>query len=241
MAVLMYGESRHDTFLKKVDPRIKLLSLIVLTIIVSGSGPISLTIITALGCAGIVSEGMINRSLFRSIRGLLVLALLIPLAKLIAEPTLDGLLEGGLRAFRFIVILILGIVFTLSTKNSEVRNAFVVMLSHIPFVPAGRIGTQIGLSLSTIPLILEEAKRIREAQVSRLADQGRNPVKRITCLIIPLFVGVFTRAQEMAEAMESRSYTDDRTLPELSLCKRDAYFSLAVVAVCLLCILIQRR
>jgi energy-coupling factor transporter transmembrane protein EcfT len=66
-------------------------------------------------------------------------------------------------------------------------------------------------------------------------------VIRIARLVVPLFIGIFTRAQEMADAMESRSYSDERALPELSFSKRDILLLLIVIPACAVCIFINTR
>ncbi len=232
---------RRRPFLKTSDPRTKLLCIIILTLTAGGSKPLSLSILAGLGILGSLSGRMRGQGTFRRIKGILILLILIPAVKMLNSPDLGGLVEGALLAFRFLVFLSLGTAFALNTKGSEVRDALTLVLSRIPFVPAGRIGTQIGLSIGSIPLIIEEANRIREAQISRLSDLRRNPVLRIARLVVPLFIGIFTRAQEMADAMESRSYSDERTLPELSFSKRDILLLLIVIPACAVCIFINTR
>jgi len=67
-----------------------------------------------------------------------------------------------------------------------------------------------GVALRFLPLLMEETDRIVKAQISRGArlDQG-NIVRRMRAflpVIIPLFIVVFKRADELALAMEARGY-----------------------------------
>jgi len=67
-----------------------------------------------------------------------------------------------------------------------------------------------GVALRFLPLLMEETDRIVKAQISRGArlDQG-GPVRRMRAflpVIVPLFIIVFRRADELALAMEARGY-----------------------------------
>ena len=76
--------------------------------------------------------------------------------------------------------------------------------------PAHECAMMVGVALRFIPLLMEETDRIIRAQLSRGArlDQG-GLVRRVMAffsVLIPLFVIVFRRADEMALAMEARGY-----------------------------------
>ena len=66
------------------------------------------------------------------------------------------------------------------------------------------------IALRFIPTLQQEAQKIMKAQAARGAefDDG-GPIRRARALIpvlVPLTVGAFRRADELAEAMESRGY-----------------------------------
>jgi energy-coupling factor transport system permease protein len=67
-----------------------------------------------------------------------------------------------------------------------------------------------GIALRCIPLLMDETDRIMKAQLSRgaLLDQGSAPRRVIAFfpVIIPLFIIIFRRADELAAAMEARGY-----------------------------------
>jgi len=84
------------------------------------------------------------------------------------------------------------------------------------------------IALRFIPTLLSEAEKIMKAQMARGADfESGNIVKRakkLIPLLVPLFINAFRRAEELALAMESRSYRggEGRTrLHELKLEKID--------------------
>ena len=74
--------------------------------------------------------------------------------------------------------------------------------------PTHEIAMMISIALRFIPTLLEETQRIMKAQASRGVDfqEGtfKEKVSAIVSLIIPLFISAFMRADDLANAMESR-------------------------------------
>jgi energy-coupling factor transport system permease protein len=78
-------------------------------------------------------------------------------------------------------------------------------------VPVDDIATMFSIALRFIPTTSEEAEKIVVAQTARGAvfDQG-GPIRRAKAwvpVLVPLFVNLFRRADDLAVAMESRCYT----------------------------------
>ena len=111
------------------------------------------------------------------------------------------------------LVLALGLVsYTLST--SEIISG----LNHLlgPFarlgLPVQDFAMVVQVTLRFLPLLAQVAERIAKAQVSRGADwdtRRRNPLARIRQmmpLLVPLFLTSLRRAENMALAMDARSY-----------------------------------
>lgn len=65
------------------------------------------------------------------------------------------------------------------------------------------------IAIRFIPLLLEEADRIRKAQIARGVRFDGSLIQRIRSLIpliIPLFISAFRKADDLALAMEARCY-----------------------------------
>jgi energy-coupling factor transport system permease protein len=76
-------------------------------------------------------------------------------------------------------------------------------------LPVHEIVMMLTLSLRFIPTLLEEAQRIKNAQISRGATIEGGLIRRVQSivpLILPLFVSAFRRADELALAMDARCY-----------------------------------
>lgn len=123
--------------------------------------------------------------------------------------------SAALRSIRFIYILWMAQLFTMSSDPMCITPAFYKLLKYIPFIPAGRISTQMGLSLTLIPIILDEMNEIKDAMTSRCGWSPRKPLRNLIHMGLPLLSGVLVKAEALSDAMESRLFTEDATEPEL--------------------------
>ncbi len=76
--------------------------------------------------------------------------------------------------------------------------------------PSHELAMMMTIALRFIPTLMEEADKIKKAQLARGADfESGNLIARAKSMIpilVPLFVSAFRRADELAMAMESRCY-----------------------------------
>lgn len=123
---------------------------------------------------------------------------------------------GGLRGLLAVVRIVLLVGFSLvvaaSTTGTQLSDACVRLLRPCARwgVPVGPLGTVLSLALRFIPLVSEELNRIRLAQRARGAsfDNG-TVIERIgvwASVLTPLMIGLFRRADRLAEAMSARCY-----------------------------------
>ena len=94
------------------------------------------------------------------------------------------------------------------------------------------------LTLSFIPSLIEETDRIIRAQKARGADFDTGNIfqraKAFVPILIPLLVGGFRRAEELANAMNSRCYegaTNRTQMRVMKLSWRDLVASFVTVVV----------
>jgi energy-coupling factor transport system permease protein len=115
-------------------------------------------------------------------------------------------------------------------------------LSKIGF-PAHDLAMMMSIALRFIPAFTEETDKIMKAQASRGSDfESGNIFARIKSyvpILVPLVVGAFKRAEDMAVAMESRCYRggEGRTKfkvltfgkPDVVICIMTLIFGAAVI------------
>jgi energy-coupling factor transport system permease protein len=131
-----------------------------------------------------------------------------------------GFLEvhsGGLRLGFFLALRILLLVssaglLTATTAPVALADGIEDLLSPLKRVrfPAHEVAMMMTIALRFIPTLGEEAEKIKRAQAARGADFSEGgPLRRARSLVpvlVPLTVGAFRRADELADAMESRGY-----------------------------------
>lgn len=125
--------------------------------------------------------------------------------------------EGFEMAFRMGLRLLMLVLFagflTLTTSPTELADGLENLFSPLKRVgfPAHELAMMMTIALRFIPTLLNETERIMKAQMARGADLERGgPLRRLKAFIpvlVPLFVIVFQRADDLATAMEARNYT----------------------------------
>ena len=124
----------------------------------------------------------------------------------------DGLMRGLFYAIRIFLLVFMSLVVSFSTSSTELMDAFRRLLTPLRALkaPVEDIAMMASIALRFIPITAEELHRVQVAQRSRGADFEKGSVfarLRIwNTVLVPLFVGLFRRADNLALAMESRCY-----------------------------------
>lgn len=152
--------------------------------------------------------------------------------------------EGLSMAVHFslrLIFLVLGTsLLTLTTSPVALSDGLELLMTPLKVIrfPAHELAMMMTIALRFIPTLMEEADKIRKAQIARGADfeSGNliNRAKSMIPILVPLFVSAFRRADELAMAMESRCYHggEGRTrMHVLRFALRDAAAALIVVGM----------
>lgn len=150
-----------------------------------------------------------------------------------------GVSYGLFLSARILLLVLSAALLTATTAPVALADGIEDLLSPLKRVrfPSHEVAMMMTIALRFIPTLDEEAQKIMRAQAARGAEFSEgNVVKRLRAILpilVPLTVGAFRRADELAEAMESRGYRggEGRTrYRELRFRFRDA-LALCVVAV----------
>ena len=125
--------------------------------------------------------------------------------------TVTGMSRGGILCLRLVLIVTVTSLLSLTTTPLELADGIQSILSPLSYmrVPVHELALTATIALRLIPLLIDEAIRIRNAQLSRGASTTGPWSVRIRdagAILIPLFVSAFSRAERLAEAMEARGY-----------------------------------
>lgn len=141
-----------------------------------------------------------------------------------------GLLNGILMTVRLIGVVLLTSLFTFTTPPLALTDGMEKLLKPLRKigVPAHEIALMMSIAIRFIPTIMEEGDKLVKALQARGGEFGAGgPLKRAKSylpILIPLFIGSFRRADELALAMEVRCYHggDGRTrMHELKFSRQD--------------------
>ena len=124
----------------------------------------------------------------------------------------EGLKQGIFISVRFLVLVFMTSVLTLTTSPISITDGIETLLNPLKKVklPVHELALMMSISLRFIPTLMDETDKIMKAQMARGSDLSAGPlkdrVKAIVPLLVPLFVSAFKRAEDLATAMEVRGY-----------------------------------
>ena len=124
----------------------------------------------------------------------------------------EGVELAWTMALRLTLLVLFTNLLTLTTSPMALSDGLESLFS--PFkrfgFPAHELAMMMTIALRFIPTLLSETDRILKAQLARGADLDRGSVvrrmKAFIPVLVPLFVIVFQRADDLAVAMEARCY-----------------------------------
>lgn len=127
-----------------------------------------------------------------------------------------GLYNAAFITARIILIVLGASLLTFTTSPVEIADGLESLLTPLKFIkfPVHEFALVMSIALRFIPTLLDETDRIIKAQKSRGADfETGNVFKRVKALnpvLIPLLIGSFRRADELADAMDARCYSGSK-------------------------------
>lgn len=153
-----------------------------------------------------------------------------------------GLLLGFYTFSRFVMIIFVSTVLTLTTKPIDLTDAIDALLKPLRLlgISTADFSLMLSISLRFIPNLLDETQKVLDAQRARGVVFGEGhlieQMKKIVPLIIPLFASSLKRAEEMADVMEVRGYQSDQKRSSFRQLKWKACDTLSMVIMCALTI-----
>ncbi|WP_286934611.1 MULTISPECIES: energy-coupling factor transporter transmembrane component T family protein [Aminobacterium] len=164
--------------------------------------------------------------------------------------TAEGIRMGAYMGLRLLFLVLFACFLTLTTSPMELSDGLEKLFSPLAPLgfPAHELAMMMTIALRFIPTLLDETDRIMKAQLARGAnlDKGNlwQRLRAMLPVLVPLFVIVFQRADDLATAMEARCYRggDGRTrFKPLCWKMRDSAALIVLILTIGLLIYIDRR
>lgn len=216
-----------------LDARVKVILLLGASVAsFAASTPLGLVLAATGLVAALAASETAPRTVALGLRPALVvlaISLLANAVVLVGQPqvSLTGLVRGALAVGRIVLVVGFALVFSATTMPPAIADACTSLMSPLARVgvPVGDVAMVISVALRFIPLTVEEVERIRCAQRARGARLDEGGVVRHlhgwVQVLVPLLVGLFRRADELACAMVDRCYAGERTSMTRPLARRD--------------------
>ncbi len=215
-----------ESLIHRLDPRTKLLAtvaLIAIVFVVQGFAGFMLIAAFVLACAA--STGIHLKFLFKGLKPLMFIILFTFILNLFFQSAGNALVQvgpvkitdTGLRmasfmAVRLILLVVCSQLLTLTTSPIALTDGLETLFRPLQAIhfPAHEIAMMMSIALRFIPTLMDEADKIMKAQKARGANFETGSLiqraKAMIPLLVPLFVGAFRRAEELALAMDARCY-----------------------------------
>ncbi len=220
-----------DSFVHRLDPRLKLLFLIVfIAAIFVANSFWSLGLCVLILIAAVAFSRVPFGKVLRSVRGVIFLVLFTAAVNVLfytgkSEPlwewwiftvTREGIVFSVFLVLRLILLVTCSSMLTYTTTPVALTDGIESLLTPLKWVhfPVHALALIMSIALRFIPILMDETERIKNAQKARGADfESGGIVKRIRAIVpilIPLLLSAFRRADELGDAMDARCYMGDK-------------------------------
>lgn len=215
-----------DSVIHKLDPRVKLVAtLLYIVSLFVCHGVVGLVFVTAFLFVIIKISKLPFSLMMKGIRAIWVLILITAICNLFFTQGGENLFswkmihistQGIHNTIYFtlrLIYLVMGTsVMTLTTTPNKLTDGLDEGLKPLNKigVPVHEIAMMMSIALRFIPILAEEADKIKKAQMARGAEFEEGGLiqkaKSLVPILVPLFVSAFRRANDLALAMEARCY-----------------------------------
>ena len=217
-----------NSVVHRADPRFKLIILIMFLVMVFFCQSFfSFGFLTAFVIITILLSRVPPLKVLKGLRMIIIVVMITTVLTLIfyTDSTSEPLAEYGIfhiylsgiyasvkLAWRLLLLVIMPTLLTLTSTPTELCDGLESLLSPLKKLhfPVHELALIMSIALRLIPTLIEETDKIMNAQKARGAQfESKNPFKKIKAMLpvlIPLFVSSFRRADDLADAMDSRCY-----------------------------------
>lgn len=214
-----------DTIVHRLDPRTKMISLIFYFIaLFSAKGFVSMGFMALVLALCVALSKIRPAAMFRGMKPLLFIVTFTAILNLfytdgrvifrlwIFRVTAEGVERTILMVVRILLLVCCTFLLTYTTSPLQLTDGLEQMLRPLKKIhfPVHVLAMMMNIALRFIPLLIEETDRIMSAQRARGADFDTGGLARraraLLPVLVPLFVNAFSRADELATAMECRCY-----------------------------------
>lgn len=252
-----------NSVIHRLDPRMKLiLTFVYIIVIFLCKNFLALGAVVAFLFVAILLSKISLKLIGKSIKPVFIIVLITSILQIIYNDkgltlvelgkfhiTSGGLFTAVFTTVRIVTLVVASSLLTYTTSPTLLTDAIERIFSPLKVVKINvhSIAMMMTIALRFIPTLIDEVDKIMSAQKSRGADlESGNIVQRGKALIpifVPLFINSFSRAYELAFAMECRCYKggEGRTrLKDMKLTLKD-YIALILMILIFVAIILSNK
>lgn len=210
----------------RLDPRTKLLALVVYVVALFMAGWVaSYGVMLLFLLTSIILSKVPAKAFLRGLKPLLFILVFTAVLNLFFTDgetvlvsfwgitiTLEGIFRALFMLARILMLIAGTFLLTYTTSPIALTDGLESLLNPLKVIklPVHELAMMMCIALRFIPTLIEETDKIMSAQKARGADFESGSlmqrVKALVPILVPLFIGAFRRADELATAMECRCY-----------------------------------
>lgn len=217
-----------DSVVHSLDPRLKIISLAVMMLITFAISDVTTVCLhTSIVLGAVLLSRIPLKVFYRGLRLFIFLFFFTAVLHLFFTPgkpvleitapvrisiTEEGIIRGSLISWRLLTVIALSSLLTYTTSPLSITRgleSLMAPLARLRF-PVQDFSLMMMMAIRFIPVLTDETDRVWKAQRSRGADLRRGSLKvrsaTLMSIILPVFTGLFRRADELAVALEARGY-----------------------------------
>lgn len=247
----------NNSFIHKLDPRTKLISLFALIVFIFVSqNAVALSLMAVLIFVSMILSKVPVKMYLKNLKAILPIIIFTMLINLFYNAsgevlvhfwkltiTTGSLYRSIYMAARILLLILVSAELTYTTTPNDLTDAIERLLSPLKFIglknAVHTLAMMMTIALRFIPTLIEETQKIMNAQKARGADlESGKLIERIKALIpilIPLLISSVRRAYELAEAMECRCYNGGEGRKRMKQLRYSAKDYLNFTVVSLVC------
>ena len=251
-----------DTLIHRLDPRTKLVMVVVyiVALFMAKSWTAYGMMFVLLVCLIAVSQISV-KTILRGLRPIIIVIALTAVLNIFftdGEPifelwiikiTREGLVTAAKMALRLAMLITGTFMLTYTTSPIALTDGIESLFKPLSVIrfPVHELAMIMSIALRFVPALIEETQKIMSAQKARGADFETGSImhraKALLPVLVPLFINSFRRADDLADAMESRCYhggTGRTRMKQLKLHFRDAASLIVGAAMIFAVVLVNR-
>ncbi|MBR2500484.1 MAG: energy-coupling factor transporter transmembrane protein EcfT [Clostridia bacterium] len=215
-----------ESSLHKLDPRTKILALILMIVAIFISSTAITYALSALFTLMIVFLSKVPPKMyFKSLKPIWFVIIFTAILNMFLTQgqmvylfgiktyiKYEGIILAIKMAIRLILLIITSAALTYTTSPIALTDGLERLLKPVSKIgfPTHELAMMMSIAIRFIPTLIEETEKIIKAQKARGSDIGSGSfvkkIKALTPMLVPLFISAFRRADDLAVAMEARCY-----------------------------------